>query len=232
MLTRERRASRWTDSETMIVFSDGLSDDGCREAIKAAWDAKGKGVGVVSVCVGRHCDEQCMRELASSPRYYCSIDEFNRVVEMLRRIRGEIKDVVLKSLAVTERLPQNMRYVTGSAEPDPWQLSPDEQTLQWITRYVPKDGVTFTLRVEPQELGRQVANHEAVAEFTNNLNWSGTAVFPVPQVEIEKRPSATPTCTATQTATADPTVAPPPSPTGSPPSNQVFLPRLARSMAQ
>jgi hypothetical protein len=56
-------------TEAMVVLSDGRNTDGCAPVRKAASAVRADGVFVVAVCTGRDCDQRCMREVASSPRY-------------------------------------------------------------------------------------------------------------------------------------------------------------------
>ncbi len=202
LLTRGRREYPWGLDEAMLVFSDGQTDDSCRDGMRAANSAKNDGVLVVAICVGADCDERCMRSLASSSRWFYRVEQMEQVAQALGWLRNDVRDLFIKDLTVTERLPANMRYVPGSVQPLPTMLSADGRELRFYTQHLPKDGVTFTLGVEPQGLGLHPANEEAKAEYETSFGWKGTAVFPVPQVLIERRPTATATVTSTATRTA------------------------------
>ncbi len=226
VLMRGRSGRKYGDHEVMLVFTDGLIDGNCRDELAAANQAKSQGVLMITICVGSECDDRCLRQMASSPRYYFQLEQMGQIRLVFQSIRDELTNIVAKRVTVTEKLPANMRLVPDSVDPEPTAISPDGRELTWQTNFVPKDGVTYALQVEPQELGSHPTNEEAIADFLNNLNWHATAVFPVPTVLVIAPPTVTPTSTPTATATATATQSPTPTATAG--TTGLYLPRLVK----
>jgi Mg-chelatase subunit ChlD len=94
----------------------------------------------------------------------------------------------------------------------------DENTrvLEWETSYVPKEGMTYTVRLEPQQVGYWPTNVEARGVFLDNKNRSGEFVFEVPYVTVLNpgilATPETPPVPPTHTPTPPPTVTPTPRP--------------------
>lgn len=222
--------------EVMVVLSDGGNNAGCPPVLRAANQAKGQGVLMITVCVGPSCDAQCMRQAASSPRYFYQVENAGQLIEVLHQIRNEILNITLKKLTVTDVLPDNMLYVDGSADPEPKSISPNRDILEWQTNYVPSDGVTFTFQVEPQQPGDWPTNIEASGIYRDNQNREGTFVFNVPWVTVLKadpiptrtEPPPTPTVTPTFTPGPTPTPTRTPTPTPTPRPKPVYLPIMVR----
>ncbi len=213
LFLRERPAlGKFGAYEVMLLFSDGHNDAGCAEAERATHKVKGQGVLLISVCVGHDCDDRCMRDLATSPRYFFEIGQIGQILPVFEMIRNGDIWIRLKKLTVTDRLAGKMRYVEDSATPAPTAIGPEADELRWVTNYVPAEGATITFKVEPQALGHQPTNIEAKADFVTNQNEPGSFVYPVPYVSVEVRPTPTPTLTPTPTPTSTPTATPTPTP--------------------
>jgi Mg-chelatase subunit ChlD len=218
VLARGRRGYEHSElREAMVVFSDGQSvSDGCRAAIRSAARAKGEGVLMMSVCVGCPCNEQCIRQLAASPRYYVTARLISGLVKPILDLHADPVELTVKVLKVRDVLPDNMYYVGGSADPEPQFVSPERDVLEWEVNHVPTDGLTYTYRVEPADVGQHVTNVEAVGEFTDNRGGVGDFVFPVPSVLVLK---ADPPVTTTSVP-PPPTFTPPPTSTPTPTATQ------------
>jgi hypothetical protein len=178
-----------------------------------------------------------MRQAATSPRYFYQVQNAGQLREVFRAIREEIKEITLKKLTVVDVLPDNMRYVDEPGyepDPEPRSVSPNQDTLEWQTNYVPADGVTYTFWVEPQDPGYWPTNVEATGEYIDNQNRRGNFVYRVPWVTVLKAdPIATPTeppppPTITPTNTPGPTFTPTPTPTVTPTPRPkpIYLPIL------
>lgn len=229
VLVRGRGGSGSSDIyEVMVLVSQGHNDAGCSPVLKAAGQVKGQGVLLITVCAGRDCDAQCMRQAASSPRYFFTLDTMGLLGPIFQQIRQRIRGITLNQVTVTDTLPANMRYVPDSADPAPKEIGPNGDYLIWQTNYVPRDGVTYSFEVEPQELGCHPTNGEARADYKDNQNRSGSYAFPVPIVAVEVRPSPTPTATATNTPTPTSTPTATQTPTATPGPEGIFLPDVRR----
>ncbi len=227
-------ASAGNIHEVMVVLSDGGNNAGCPPVLQAANQAKNQGVLMITICVGSGCDAQCMRQAASSPRYFFQVQNAGQLKQVFQQIRDELRNIILKKLTITDTLPDNMRYVPDSAEPEPDTMTPAGDKLTWDTNFVPKDGVTITFEVEPLEPGYWPTNVEARGDFKDNLNRDGSFIYGVPWVTV-LRPDAIPTPTeppppptATPTFTPGPTVTPTPTPTNTPTPRPlpIYLPIL------
>lgn len=155
--------------------------------------------------------------------------------------------VLMASVAITDRIPANMRLVPGSVRP-PARVLPDgsrpDGLLAWTFADVPTTGLpVLSYRLEPLEAGRWPTNIEAFAEHVDGLGYPGRSVFGVPHVEVIG-PSPTPTATPTDeptptdapasptpppTATIVPTATPSPTTGPSPvPRPFIYLPYVSR----
>jgi hypothetical protein len=223
-------------NEVMVVLSDGGNNAGCPPVLQAANAAKGQGILLITICVGADCDAALMRQVASSPRYYFQIEDMGSLGEVFRRIQEIVTSIVLKRMTVKDVLPDNMRYVDGSADPEPKSISPNQDVLTWETSHVPVEGVTFTFKVEPLEAGYWPTNLEASLTFLDNKNRQGEKMFPVPWVNVLQpevlatavTPTFTPTFTPSPTGTTPPSPTPTPTPTVTPTPRPkpIYLPIL------
>jgi Mg-chelatase subunit ChlD len=220
--------------EVMVVVSDGENNNRCGPVLDAARQAKATAL-VATVCVGAACDAQCMRQAATSARYFFTANNANGLTEVLNKIRADILNITLRRLTVADTLPANMAYVPDSAEPEPDRIGPNGDELEWQLNHVPKDGVTITFRVKPLEVGYHPTNIVAFGEFLDNKNRKGEFVYEVPHVTVLQpfpmvtptglppTPTFTPPPTPTHTPTGAPPTAPPP-PTPTPRPGPIYLP--------
>jgi len=197
--------------EVMVVIAGGPDGAGCGSAQRAAGQAKGHGILVISVCVGPNCDVQCMRSIPSSPHYYFEAPTstdleriFLEIAALLRMIQSMSDGLQVTGLSVTDRLPPNMAYVPGSAVPPPSALDATAGTLTWRFAVVPPDGLTLTLRVQPLEVGTHATNAGATGVLTDTTGRTGAFAFPDPSV-IVVAPTPQPTSTDVPTPTGVPT---------------------------
>jgi uncharacterized protein YegL len=218
------------DNEVMILISQGRDVDGCDAMLRSASSAKGQGVLMVTVCAGNDCDAACMRQAASSVRYFFQLEDASGLWPIFERIRHQIQNIVMKKVTVRDVLPSNMRYVVDSAAPPATEINPGGNVLTWESTFVSPKGLTYTYRVEPLELGDHPANVEAVATYVDNRNQVGSFAYAVPLIEVGPRPTATATPTHTSTptvaATATPTATVTATPT--PRARAILLPALVR----
>jgi len=216
---RNKEADRESIREVMIVLSDGGNNAGCPPVLQAAGSAKSQGVLVITVCVGNDCDTSCMRRAATSPRYFFEARNASALGQVFDRIREDIINIFLRKLTVVDILPSNMHYILDAGDSAPkWDENLRE--LEWQTVQVPKQGVTYTARVEPKEVGFWPTNVEAKGTFLDNKNRSGEFTFEVPYVtvlnpNVQGTPSAPP---------PPPTYTPTPPPTPTPRPRPIYLP--------
>ena len=58
---------RAVSGAVFTVYPNGVDDTA---ALQQASSVKGQGVLLATVCVSNACDDACMRQIASSPRYF------------------------------------------------------------------------------------------------------------------------------------------------------------------
>jgi Mg-chelatase subunit ChlD len=229
-------------TEVMVVLSDGGNNAGCSPVLSAARKARGQGVLLISVCVGNDCDEQCMRQVASGPRYYFRAENAGQLQAVFERIRDRILKINLRKLTVVDTLPSWMEYIPGSA--DPPQTAPDNpaQWLKWEDVYVPADGVTYAFKVRPLKTGYMPTNAGATGELVDNKGRTRSWDFQIPWVTVLQpeplstaaTPPPTPTFTPvpTDTPTPTPTITPSPTPTPTRRPKPIYLPILLKEKCE
>jgi Mg-chelatase subunit ChlD len=238
---RPRGSGAGAIREVMVVLSDGQNNAGCQPVMQAAGQAKSQGILMMTVCVGSDCDASCMRQAASSARYFFQIDNAGGLAAAFAKIRDEVLNINLKKMTITDVLPANMQYVEDSAQPAPDKGDPTAG-FTWQANYVPRDGLTITFKVRPLETGYHPTNVQAVGELLDNQNRSKDFEFPVPHVTVLQpfplatvtNPPPTPTYTPTPTPTntppftPTPTNTPTPTPTPTRVPGPIYLPILLR----
>jgi Mg-chelatase subunit ChlD len=96
---------------------------------------------------------------------------------------------LLDTATLIDRIPANMRYLQGSAEP-PARFDIAANTLTWDLAAVPPlRGITLSYQVRPLEPGIWPTNVEAAADYVDGWGESGRLVFPIPVVEVIAPPS-------------------------------------------
>ncbi len=223
--------------EAIVLLSNGRNEKGCSAAVSAADEAKKQRILLLASCVSAGCELDCLRQVATAPRYaYGAADEEQAaLLEALRRGRRQTA-VSVVDLSVRDRL--RLAYVPGSGNPAPDYVSADRKTLHWRASGLPSTGITISFEVGtgPDDIGEQAVSAWAEAAFTNSLGWSGVFTFPVPQIRVVAPPPTAvstasptashewPTATVTTVPTAEPTSA-------EPARGRVFLPWLGREIA-
>lgn len=220
--------------EIAVILSDGQPYPPGRTGTGIANKMKSDGVTIFSICVGNDCDQRFMRSFASRASYYFSVRSSGGLISAFRKIRDQVSNVRLKEILVRDVVPDNMRYIPGSADPPTYRIVDRELRWRWTT--IPPEGITITYQLEPLEVGTWPTNVEAIAEFKDVEERVGEAVFPVPTVEVlaPPTPTQTPSATPTPTPTATPsttvtpkatdTAVPTPTPTPTAAPRPIYLP--------
>jgi Mg-chelatase subunit ChlD len=229
-ILRQGRGNDKDVTEVMVVLSDGGNNDGCAPVLQAASQAKGQGVLMISICVGSGCDSQCMRQVATSTRYYYEAENAGELTSIFKEIRDSLVKVNLKALVVKDTLPGGVAYVQDSARPRPGRPDVVSNWLEWTDVYVPEGGVTYTFAVRPARTGYMPTNQEGWGRLTDNKGRTREWYFQVPWVTVLSpnplhtpvTPPPTPTPTLTPAPTLTPTV---PTPTPSPTATETATPR-------
>lgn len=195
----------------LILLTDGR-DDEPDDVLAAAAAARSNGTRIFTIGFG-DVDPMVMVLAASTPEDHYYAPDTSRLAAIYAEIARRISASVLaQSVTVVDRLPADMSYRPGSAQPAAtWE--PTGRTLTWQLAAVPFDGATLRYDVQPQQLGRRPTNLEAVADYVDGLGQAGRLRFPVPEVEVVREaPTPTPTFTPFPTPTPRPTATPIPLP--------------------
>lgn len=195
LLSGRREAGIAADlAETMVVFADGANNAGCESVLSAARQAKAQGIIMISVCMGAGCDAQCMRQAASSARYFYEIGDAAGLIAVFENIRRTLGAAMLRRLTIVDSLPPNMDLVPDSPIPAA-DVSPDGRTLTWQSNFQPAEGMTVTFKVRPREVGQHPTNVAARAEFVDGTRAVGAVTYPVPLVQVLAVPGVAPSPT-------------------------------------
>lgn len=178
--------------EVILLVADGPNDTGCDPVLNEARAAKAQKVLISTTALGDAADAPCLRNAATSARYFFQVGRPGELDGMFQTMHGRLAMVHLQTLTVQDNLPANMAYVSGSAAP---AASWAGRRLTWDFSAVGPEGVTMTFKVRPTEPGTQPTNSSAVAIAVDRLGNAIAGSFPVPQVtviDLPGRPSPTP----------------------------------------
>ncbi len=220
-------------TEAIVLVSNGRNEKGCSAAVDAAQAAKSGRILVLTSCVSAGCELDCLRQVATAPRYAYPKDEAGQAALMDTLRRGQRQTAVsVVDLVIRDEL--RLAYLADSGTPVPDWVSADRKELRWRATAIPSAGLTISFQVEtgPTDVGEQPVSVDARALYTNSIGWSGEFVFPVPVIRVlPPSASATPTESPPASATPEPTSAP--GPTATPTATgsaggRLFLPWLGR----
>ena len=182
-------ASESGRSRAMIVLTDGIHNATAESPLVAAQEARAAGLTVVTVCAGSA--EQCDPSLpaaASQPDLFYLVEDSARLLDLYRALANELQQNAIVQLTIEDVIPDNMKYVDGSAEPPAFEVLSDtpsagQTTLRWqLLGGMPDAGLTYEL--EPLERGLHPTNVVATGDFVDRKGLPGDTIFPVPEVRI------------------------------------------------
>jgi uncharacterized protein YegL len=205
-------AARPGAERAVIVIAPGRSR---REVVM--WEARQlwrDGVRVYTLALGqdRYCaglppDEGLLGAMALPVAGARRVDEPELLPDALAALAVELSGSTgVEEITVTDRIPDNMRLVSGSIDP-PAQVQPDG-SLAWTLDATSGTRWRMRFRLEPLAVGIWPTNVEAIGR-PRGPRAGLPVVFPVPTVEVwvpEPTPSPVP---PSATPTASPTASPP-----------------------
>lgn len=172
------------DAQAMIVLSDGYNTaSGAEPVPAAAARAKAAGVTVATVCAGGDCDPG-LEQAASSPQLYFNVPDTAELAELYRWLASSLQANEIATLTVRDEIPDNFRYIDGSAVPAPARVGPAPGAfLEWdFADVLPSAGIAYRLiALEP---GTHPTNIVAVGRYSDRRSRTGEAIFPVPEVVV------------------------------------------------
>jgi hypothetical protein len=164
-------------TEVLVLMSDGNDPDGCGPALDEARRLRGDGVLMVSVCVGHVCREACVRQLASSPRYYFRAENAAGLQSIFRQILDRIINVGVRRLEIVEVPADGIDVLVDAAVPAPDEVDAGTGALKWRAVYVPRDGITVTYRARALTAGTMPLASSSGGTLVDNKGRSGTFRF-------------------------------------------------------
>jgi hypothetical protein len=149
----------------------------------AADRAKALGITLATICAGGDCDPD-LEQAASSIDLYFNVPDTSLLPDLYQRLATSLQANGISSLVIRDDIPDNMRYVDGSAVPAPDRVGAAPGAyLEWdFAGGMPAAGITY--RLLPLEPGVHPTNVAAAARFVDRRSRPGEALFPVPQVEV------------------------------------------------
>ena len=175
-------SGRDTQRQVTVVFAARPTGD-CARSMHEASRLKGLGILLLTACVGEDCDVQCIRSMATSPRYHFIWQDRLRPAQYFRSYNPGFQNVILKRLAIDDHLPGTLQILTDTIQP-PTFFDVAAGRLRWAQTHIPKEGVTITVRARTLAVGRQPSTLGATGAFTDNRNRTGSILFPTTPITI------------------------------------------------
>lgn len=200
---RAGRASeneRDTIREVLIVVTDGGNSEGCGPLQAIAGQAKDQGILVMSACATSGCDTLCTRLIATSPRYFFDIIQFEQLGAFIEAFRKQFQNTIVKYVTLTETLGSAFELVEGSVLPEP--CTSDRRQIGWLLESgaIPNDGVSLTLGVRPIMAGIGLpVIAGAVGMMTDSKNRRAELTFDLPRIDVLDARDGTPPLALTAT---------------------------------
>jgi len=193
----------------IVLMTDGVPFNNSRLRTLASGDrAHFAGITTYAIGLGLDVDPDLLRIVARSPEHYFFAPSAAELEDVYRKIARRIAaSVLLKRVTITDHVPANMAYQSGSAEPPAvWDAA--RRTLTWTLTQVPFTGVEMSYWLEPLEVGEWPTNVSADYDGTDGLDQPEKGIFPIPRVIVIAPDRPTPTRTVTPSPTVPPTVTP------------------------
>ena len=180
-------AEQTNPNEVIIVLGGSPHDEGCPPVVRAAGSAKGQGILVVAVCIGPDCDPTCLRQTASSSRYFFDVSSDGDLADVL----AEISDIMnridetrptWKQLIISEHIPEHIKLVEGTIS-EGGVFNAGDREIQWRNNF-PGDTVTMTYKIRPLISGFLETNDPSFLKYRDSQNRSGEKSLPVGKILV------------------------------------------------
>lgn len=170
----------------LVLLSDGdHTADTSRAPIAAADEAKAAGTTIITI--GLAVDDsaaQTLRQMASRPELYFPAPTGEDLTQVMREIVGQVATGRITDLEVTDQLPPEVEYVSGSASPVPDSIVAN--VLTWSVPVLDATGWRARYFIRPLVAGTYSTNKLAVAEYTDADGSAGLATFPQPLITVRE----------------------------------------------
>jgi len=175
--------------EVVILVSNGNAGS-CSRAQRERGKLMDQGILLISVCAGRDCDVQCIRSLASSPRYYFLARSIEQLVDVFRPTShsASFGAVFPTRFAVTETLVAGARLIESTVHPTATIIPGQPTRIMWTTTQPPLEGFTVTYRVQPRAPGYLSLSDGMRGTFRDSRNLDGAFAFAQPWARVLSPP--------------------------------------------
>ena len=171
-----------TPLEVLLVLSDGTNNEGCPPVVRAAGKAKGQGILVISVCLGPDCDRDCMRQVASSSRYFFDVPSADDLAAAFDAIWNALSAYGVKQIIITEQIPANIELIESSLSAE-MVFDPTARTIVWRATHAPSL-VTMSYKIRPLASGHLDTNGPSTMTFRDIVNRPGNEILPVGKILV------------------------------------------------
>jgi hypothetical protein len=144
---------------------------------------------------------QRLRTMVAVDGDVINLDDVLSSDALLQRILSFNRAQTVRDVEVWDEVSSSVDLLSGSASP---RAAEEEAHVYWRMDGLPTEGVTLTVSVRPNRLGRIPTNHMAVADYTEPNGVRRRFRFPIPFVEVIA-PTATVSPTELPTNTPRPT---------------------------
>jgi hypothetical protein len=178
---RVRDAVAGDEPSNVLVLQTARAALGdCAPIAAESAEAKRSGVLVITLCSGTSCDETCLANIASGPRYQVRASgDVDRILERL--LTPSIPPWGLHGRArVALAMGDGVGYVAGSARPRP---STSGALVEWDLP-MPGDAITLTLRVRPTRTGRLRTSASTTASVVGSDGRARDVAVPSAVIEV------------------------------------------------
>jgi len=170
----------------VVMMTDGKPTDR-NLVVRASDDLKGIGATLYTIGLGPNVDAELLRTIASERELFFEAPTEAELADVYAVIARRITaSRLLQDAAVSDTLPDYMRYAHDSARP---AATLTDRTLTWSLSEVRTTGSVIKYTVRPRRTGLLPTNVAATLDYRDAVGQSGVAVFPVPSVQVLQRTS-------------------------------------------
>ncbi len=168
-------------AKAVVLLTDGLPQQPSL-ALGEAQLAREAGIAVYAIGLGGDLDPGLLVQMAGGEDRYFGAPTQAELAQVFARVARRLATgTLLRTLTIVDRLPANMAYEAGSAEPPAaW----DGSALRWVLADVPAAGTRLRYRVRPAQAGVWPTNVEALGDHVDGVGFAGRLRFPVPRVSV------------------------------------------------
>lgn len=170
----------------IVILTDGVIKD---DPVAAAAEARETGIEMHGFLFPTYEYEpvhwDTMAEIVGNADHVWRDPDAGIIASLTRDlVRERSADLLFDSITILDWVPENMRYVVGSAEP-PADWTASERLLRWSLGPVAHGrALQLRYRLQPLQTGTWPTNISATAHYTDALGQPGQLAFPVPMVDV------------------------------------------------